>query len=174
MRTFAIRVFPYPRFYFSYLDKQFLKPVTCVEPSPGLSGNVMQMISLASKNSGASLTSKWRLLYVSRVTRFRYTRRFAGTRHPRITRVACIFEELSYSFPTFKIMVYGIDTDKYESNSTTLNTDSQYRYQILYKFLQRFENNTVAWTRTLSVLCIHVIHVAHRTSGNRILTYLNI
>jgi hypothetical protein len=35
-----------------------LKPVTGVEPSPGLSGNVMQMISLASNNSGATLTSK--------------------------------------------------------------------------------------------------------------------
>jgi hypothetical protein len=34
-----------------------LKHITCVEPSPGLSGNVM--ISLASKNSGASLTSNW-------------------------------------------------------------------------------------------------------------------
>jgi hypothetical protein len=31
------------------------------------------------KNSNSSLTSKWRLLYVSRFTRFRYTRRFAGT-----------------------------------------------------------------------------------------------
>jgi hypothetical protein len=30
--------------------------ITRVEPSSGLSGNVMQMISLASKNSGASLT----------------------------------------------------------------------------------------------------------------------
>jgi hypothetical protein len=35
---------------------QMLKPVTRDEPSPGLSGNVMQMISVASKNSGPSLT----------------------------------------------------------------------------------------------------------------------
>jgi hypothetical protein len=35
---------------------RILKHVTCVEPSPGLSGNVMQVINLASKNSGASLT----------------------------------------------------------------------------------------------------------------------
>jgi hypothetical protein len=44
---------------------QILKPITCVKPSPRLSGNAMQMISLASENSGASLTSKWGLLYVS-------------------------------------------------------------------------------------------------------------
>jgi hypothetical protein len=38
---------------------QILKPVTdCVEPSAGLSGNVMQMISLESKNSGASFNIK--------------------------------------------------------------------------------------------------------------------
>jgi hypothetical protein len=69
---------------------QILKPVTCVEPFAVLSGNVMQMTSLASKNSGASLTSKWRLLHVSRFTRFCCTRRFAGTEPPCITRVACI------------------------------------------------------------------------------------
>jgi hypothetical protein len=34
------------------------------------SGNAMQIISLTSKNSGASLTSKWRLLYVFRFARF--------------------------------------------------------------------------------------------------------
>jgi hypothetical protein len=92
--------FRYPRFrisgvLFKYHEEhqypirgQILKPITCVEPSPRLSGNVMQMISESSKNSGASLTSKWWLLHVYRLTRFRYTRRFAGTRPPRITRVA--------------------------------------------------------------------------------------
>jgi hypothetical protein len=44
--------FRYPRFYFSIwasisYPQLNLKPVTWVEPSPGLSGNVMQMISLA-------------------------------------------------------------------------------------------------------------------------------
>jgi hypothetical protein len=60
--------FRYPRFcisavLFQYheehqypIDCQILKPTTCVEPSPRLSGNVMQMISLASENSGASVT----------------------------------------------------------------------------------------------------------------------
>jgi hypothetical protein len=38
-----------------HIRGQILKLITCVEPSPGLSLNVMQMISLASKNSGASL-----------------------------------------------------------------------------------------------------------------------
>jgi hypothetical protein len=38
---------------------QILKPITGVETSLGLSWNVMQTISLASENSGASLTSKW-------------------------------------------------------------------------------------------------------------------
>jgi hypothetical protein len=42
---------------------QILNPITCVKLSPGLSEYVIQMISLASKNSGARLTSKWRLLY---------------------------------------------------------------------------------------------------------------
>jgi hypothetical protein len=65
------------------------KPVPFVELFPGLSGNVMQMISLASKNSGASLTSKWRLLYLSRFTRFFYTQRLAGTQPPCTTRVTC-------------------------------------------------------------------------------------
>jgi hypothetical protein len=66
-----------------------LKLVTCIRLSPGLSGKVMQMISRASKNSGAILTSKWRLLYVSHFTRFHYKRRFAGTRPPRITSLLC-------------------------------------------------------------------------------------
>jgi hypothetical protein len=60
--------FSYPRFHisavlFQFYEKhaypihgQILKPITCVEPYPGLSENVMQMISLASKNSGVSLT----------------------------------------------------------------------------------------------------------------------
>jgi hypothetical protein len=93
--------FRYPRFYFniscgtsiSYLRPNFLKPITCVEPSQCLSGNVMQMISLASNNSGASLTSKWRLLYVSRFTRFHYTRRFTGTQPPCTKRVTCNWEQ---------------------------------------------------------------------------------
>jgi hypothetical protein len=62
--------FPYPRFrisavLFQYYDEhqnsiriQILKLITWVKPCPGLPGNVMQMISLASKNSGTSLTSK--------------------------------------------------------------------------------------------------------------------
>jgi hypothetical protein len=37
---------------------QNLKPITCVDPSPGLSGNVMQMIGLVLMNYEASLTSK--------------------------------------------------------------------------------------------------------------------
>jgi hypothetical protein len=94
----------YPRFrisavLFQYHEEhqystrgQILKPVACVEPSPGLPGNEMQMISLASKNSGASLTSRWLLLYVSRFTRFRYKRRFAGTQPPRITKVTCNYD----------------------------------------------------------------------------------
>jgi hypothetical protein len=53
----------------------------CVEPFPGLPGNVVQMTRLASKNSGVRLTSKWPLLYVSCFTRLRYTQRFPGT-HP--------------------------------------------------------------------------------------------
>lgn len=43
---------------------QILKPATYIEPSPGLLGNVMQMVSLASKNSVTSLRSKRFLLYV--------------------------------------------------------------------------------------------------------------
>jgi hypothetical protein len=94
--------FRYPRFRLSAvlfqcheehqypIRGQILKPITCVEHSPDLSGNVMQMISLTSKSSGASLTSKWRLLYISRFPRFQYTRRFAGTQPPCITRVTGI------------------------------------------------------------------------------------
>jgi hypothetical protein len=77
-RTFAVS-FQYHEEHQCPIRGQILKPITCVETSPGLSGNVMQMISLASKNSGASLTSKWLLLYVSCFTRFRFTRRFPGT-----------------------------------------------------------------------------------------------
>jgi hypothetical protein len=40
----------------------------------------MQMISLAPKNSGASLTSKWRLLYVFRFS----TRGDSQERNPRV------------------------------------------------------------------------------------------
>jgi hypothetical protein len=67
-----------------------LKPITCVEPSPGLSGNVLQMISLTSKNSGASLTPKWWLLYVYRYTCFQFTRRFAGTQPLCVMRFTCV------------------------------------------------------------------------------------
>jgi hypothetical protein len=61
--------FRYPRFrisavLFQYCEEhqypilgQILKPFTCVESSQRLSWNVMQMISLALKNSGASVTS---------------------------------------------------------------------------------------------------------------------
>jgi hypothetical protein len=66
---------------------KILKPIIRVETSPGLSENVMQMISLATKNFGISLTSKWQFLYVSRFTRFPYTRRFTGTQPPCIPRV---------------------------------------------------------------------------------------
>jgi hypothetical protein len=41
------------------IHSQILNPVTCIEPSPGLSGNVMQVVGLAAKNSGATLTGKW-------------------------------------------------------------------------------------------------------------------
>jgi hypothetical protein len=61
----------------------------CVKPSFVLSRNVMQMISLVSEKSDASLTAKWRFLYVSRFTHFEYTRRFAGTQPLCITRVTC-------------------------------------------------------------------------------------
>jgi hypothetical protein len=53
---------------------KILKPVSCVEPFPGLSGTVMQMISLSSKNSGYSLTSKCWLLYVCRFMFFSIAR----------------------------------------------------------------------------------------------------
>jgi hypothetical protein len=36
------------------ISGQIIKAVTCIESSPGLSGNVMRMISLTSNNSGAS------------------------------------------------------------------------------------------------------------------------
>jgi hypothetical protein len=52
----AISVFANPR-YVSVLreaSKTDQWPIVCVEPSPGLSVNMMQMISGASKNSGAS------------------------------------------------------------------------------------------------------------------------
>jgi hypothetical protein len=63
--AFANRVFAYPWFYFSVIRSiNFLSAakieslfITCVGSSPDLSGNVMQMKSLASKNSGTSLKS---------------------------------------------------------------------------------------------------------------------
>jgi hypothetical protein len=39
-----------------HIRGQILKSVICVEPSPGLSDYVMQLISLVSTNSGDSLT----------------------------------------------------------------------------------------------------------------------
>jgi hypothetical protein len=60
------------------------KASNCVEPSPGLSRNVMHMISSASKNSGVSLMLKWLQLSFSRFTRFRHTRRFEEKLHPYI------------------------------------------------------------------------------------------
>jgi hypothetical protein len=62
---------------------QILNPITCVEPSPGLSGNVMQMIRSASQNSGASLTSKWRC-YTFPVSRVFIIRGDSQERDPRV------------------------------------------------------------------------------------------
>lgn len=42
---------------------QILRAITCAEPSPGLSGNVMQVINSASKY-GAKLTSKCQLVSI--------------------------------------------------------------------------------------------------------------
>jgi hypothetical protein len=110
--------FRYPRFrisavLFQFYEKhqypirgQILKPPAWDEPSSGLLGNVMQMISLTSKNSGTSLTLKWRLLYVFRFTRFRYKRRFAGTQSPCKTGVCtsifihCLFVDVSIATGT--------------------------------------------------------------------------
>jgi hypothetical protein len=38
---------------------QTVTHITCIEPVTGLLGNVMQVFSNASKDFGASLTSKW-------------------------------------------------------------------------------------------------------------------
>jgi hypothetical protein len=43
------------------IHNQILKPVTCIETFSVLSGSVMKVVGLAWKNSGASLTSEWRL-----------------------------------------------------------------------------------------------------------------
>jgi hypothetical protein len=52
----------------------------CIVSPSRFPGNVMMMtmMSLAQKNFGATLTSK-RRVNVSLLTRFEYTRRFAGT-----------------------------------------------------------------------------------------------
>jgi hypothetical protein len=85
---------------------RIIKPVTCVEPFPSSSGNVMQMMILASKNSGSSLTSKWRLLLLSCFMRFHYTRRFAGTQSPCIAKVT--FTVISYEiFYLIFVLFYG-------------------------------------------------------------------
>jgi hypothetical protein len=90
--AFDILVFAYPLFYINIITRinMLSEHITCIETSPGLTGNVMKMISLASKNSGASLTSKWRLLFASCFTRFRYTWRPTGMKNPCITGVTCI------------------------------------------------------------------------------------
>jgi hypothetical protein len=46
---------------------------------------------LSTKEFWRHLTSKWRLLRVSRFTHFRYTRRFEGTQSPCITRATCSY-----------------------------------------------------------------------------------
>jgi hypothetical protein len=62
MYTSTIRVLAYPWFYFSIVRSTRkhpnLKPITCIRHPQGLSGNVMQTIYLASKNSGASFNIK--------------------------------------------------------------------------------------------------------------------
>jgi hypothetical protein len=54
-----------------------------VGPSPFL------LISLIWKNCDASLTSEWRLLYVSHFMCFHYKWQFAGTQPTRVTGIAC-------------------------------------------------------------------------------------
>jgi hypothetical protein len=63
-----IRAVAYPLFYFSFMRGT----------SPDLTGVVIQKTSQASENSGASLTLKRELLYVSSFVRFRYTRPLSG------------------------------------------------------------------------------------------------
>jgi hypothetical protein len=97
IRAFAIRVFAYPRFYFSIMrsvnslsyPRPNFKAYYLLRTLSRLIRECETMVSLASEHFGITLTSKWRLLYVSRFTHFRYTWRLAGTQPPCITRVTC-------------------------------------------------------------------------------------
>jgi hypothetical protein len=82
---FAVSVLAYPWFYSLSSRASISYPLPNFEPSTGLSGNVMQVIGLASRNSDVSLTSEWQLLYISLFIRFQYSRRFA------VSRFACYF-----------------------------------------------------------------------------------
>jgi hypothetical protein len=91
IHAFTIHIFCISAILFQYYEKhqypicgQILKCITCIKQSPHLSRNVMQMISLASKNSNASLTSKWQLLHTSNFRFFSYMLQFSGTQTPYI------------------------------------------------------------------------------------------
>jgi hypothetical protein len=73
---------------------QILKSITSIEHSSGLSGNVIHMMSLASKKFWCQFNIRMVIFIVSRFTRSGYMRRFAGTQLPRITRApVCINDE---------------------------------------------------------------------------------
>jgi hypothetical protein len=70
--AFTMRVFAHAQFYLNIVSVVMLsytrprvKAYSCVVPSRGLSGNLVQMTSVTLYNNGTGLISKCLLLYVS-------------------------------------------------------------------------------------------------------------
>jgi hypothetical protein len=91
--------FRYPRFYFSVIRSINILSAATVEAAAkahwvarAVSLTRPTILTPGTTNKGLSwcITQKiHRHLYVSRFTRFQYTRRYAGTQPPRFTRVTC-------------------------------------------------------------------------------------
>jgi hypothetical protein len=100
VRAFAISVSAYQRFYFSIMWSINVLSAVTVEAAAQVHW-VARAVPLShstiltpgTTNEGLSwciAQNMHRHLYVSRFTRFRYTRRFTGTQPPRVTRVTCV------------------------------------------------------------------------------------
>jgi hypothetical protein len=101
IRVFAIRVFAYLRFYFG-----FMRNISILSAAAVVAAAQAHWVARAhfhwlappfwlwrieiKASHGVSLWKSTGMWNVSRFTRFRYTRRFARTQPPCITRVACI------------------------------------------------------------------------------------
>jgi hypothetical protein len=116
IRAFAIRVFSYPPFSFGVMRSINILSTATLEDA-AQAHRVARAVSLTRLTISTPGTTNFGLswcitqkIHVSRFTRFRYTRRFAGKQPPRITRVTCT------KFYSANVRTVGTPACKWEDN----------------------------------------------------------